>query len=293
MKLLVLGGSGLIGNALLKNSKNEFDILTTFYKNHISIKNVRSFQYSFPNDLNNLRELLEKEKPDVLVNTMGYSNIDFCELNKSDTEMLHVEVTEKICKLCENIGTKQIFLSSDYVFDGEKGNYSETDVPNPVNYYGLSKLKAEQLILKNPINTIIRTSVIYDWDYRARFFNSVIKNLQNNQEINATTDVYNSVTFLDNLVESIFKVITLNQNGIFHVVDSACVNRFEFAEMIAKIFRLDKNLIKTVSVQDEPKNIAKRPKNACLDNSKAKKELGLNFNTIEEGVSRVFMKSQL
>ncbi len=293
MKLLVLGGSGLIGNALLKNYKNEFDILTTFYKNHISIKNVRSFQYSFPNDLNNLRELLEKEKPDVLVNTMGYSNIDFCELNKSDTEMLHVEVTEKICKLCENIGTKQIFLSSDYVFDGEKGNYSEDDVPNPVNYYGLSKLKAEQLILKNPINTVIRTSVIYDWDYRARFFNSVIKNLQNNQEVNATTDVYNSVTFLDNLVESIFKVITLNQNGIFHVVDSACVNRFEFAEMIAKIFRLDKNLIKTVSVQDEPKNIAKRPKNACLNNSKAKKELGLNFNTIEEGVNRVFMKSQL
>ena len=293
MKLLVLCGSGLIGNALLKNSKNEFDILTTFYKNHISIKNVRSFQYSFPNDLNNLRELLEKEKPDVLVNTMGYSNIDFCELNKSDTEMLHVEVTEKICKLCENIGTKQIFLSSDYVFDGEKGNYSEDDVPNPVNYYGLSKLKAEQLILKNPINTVIRTSVIYDWDYRARFFNSVIKNLQSNQAINATTDVYNSVTFLDNLVESIFKVITLNQNGIFHVVDSACVNRFEFAEMIAKIFRLDKNLIKTVSVQDEPKNIAKRPKNACLNNSKAKKELGLNFNTIEEGVSRVFMKSQL
>ena len=293
MKLLVLGGSGLIGNALLKNSKNEFDILTTFYKNHISIKNVRSFQYSFPNDLNNLRELLEKEKPDVLVNTMGYSNIDFCELNKSDAEMLHVEVTEKICKICENIGTKQIFLSSDYVFDGEKGNYSETDVPNPVNYYGLSKLKAEQLILKNPINTVIRTSEINDWDYRARFFNSVIKNLQNNQEVNATTDVYNSVTFLDNLVESIFKVITLNQNGIFHVVDSACVNRFEFAEMIAKIFQLDKNLIKTVSVQDEPKNIAKRPKNACLNNSKAKKELGLNFNTIEEGVSRVFMKSQL
>ena len=293
MKLLVLGGSGLIGNALLKNSKNEFDILTTFYKNHISIKNVRSFQYSFPNDLNNLRELLEKEKPDVLVNTMGYSNIDFCELNKSDTEMLHVEVTEKICKICENIGTKQIFLSSDYVFDGEKGNYSEDDVPNPVNYYGLSKLKAEQLILKNSINTVIRTSVIYDWDYRARFFNSVIKNLQNNQEINATTDVYNSVTFLDNLVESIFKVITLNQNGIFHVVDSACVNRFEFAEMIAKIFRLDKNLIKIASVQDEPKNIAKRPKNACLNNSKAKKELGLNFNTIEEGVSRVFIKSQL
>ena len=293
MKLLVLGGSGLIGNALLNKSKNKFDILTTFYKNPISIKNVRSFQYSFPNDLNNLRELLEKEKPDVLVNTMGYSNIDFCELNKSDTEILHVEITEKICKICENIGTKQIFISSDYVFDGEKGNYSETDVPNPVNYYGLSKLKAEQLILKNPINTVIRTSVIYDWDYRARFFNSVIKNLQNNQEINATTDVYNSITCLDSLVESMFKVITLNQDGIFHVVDSTCINRFEFAKTIAKIFQLNENLIKTVSVQDDSKNIAKRPKNACLNNSKAKKELGLNFNTIKEGIRSVFIKSQL
>ena len=293
MKLLVLGGSGLIGHAIVKKSKNEFDVLTTYYRNSVAIDNVNSFECYFPNDLDKLEEVVKKEKPDVIVNTIGYSNIDFCESNKNNTEMLHVETTERICNICESNDSKQIFLSSDYVFDGEKGDYSENDIPNPVNFYGLSKLKAEQLILKSPINTVIRTSVIYDWDYRARFFNSVIKNLQNNQEVNATTDVYNSVTFLDNLVESIFKVITLNQNGIFHVVDSACVNRFEFAEMIAKIFRLDKNLIKTVSVQDEPKNIAKRPKNACLNNSKAKKELGLNFNTIEEGVSRVFMKSQL
>ena len=293
MKLLVLGGSGLIGHAIVKKSKNEFDVLTTYYRNSVAVDNVNSFECYFPNDLDKLEEVVKKEKPDVIVNTIGYSNIDFCESNKNNTEMLHVETTERICNICESNDSKQIFLSSDYVFDGEKGDYSENDIPNPVNFYGLSKLKAEQLILKSPINTVIRTSVIYDWDYRARFFNYVIKNLQNNQEVNATTDVYNSVTFLDNLVESIFKVIKLNQNGIFHVVDSTCVNRFEFAEIIAKNFQLDKNLIKTVSVQDEPKNIAKRPKNACLNNSKAKKELGLNFNTIEEGVSRVFMKSQL
>ena len=207
--------------------------------------------------------------------------------------MLHVETTERICNICESNDSKQIFLSSDYVFDGEKGDYSENDIPNPVNFYGLSKLKAEQLILKSPINTVIRTSVIYDWDYRARFFNSVIKNLQNNQEFKATTDVYNSVTLLDNLVESIFKVIKLDQNGIFHVADSTCMNRYEFAKIIAKKFQLDEKLIKTVSVQDDSKNIAKRPKNACLNNSKAKKELGLNFGTIEEGVNMVFMKSQL
>ena len=293
MKLLVLGGSGLIGHAIVKKSKNEFDVLTTYYRNSVAIDNVNSFECYFPNDLDKLEEVVKKEKPDVIVNTIGYSNIDFCESNKNNTEMLHVETTERICNICESNDSKQIFLSSDYVFDGEKGDYSENDIPNPVNFYGLSKLKAEQLILKNPINTVIRTSVIYDWDYRARFFNSVIKNLQNNQEFKATTDVYNSVTLLDNLVESIFKVIKLDQNGIFHVVDSTCMNRYEFAKIIAKKFQLDEKLIKTVSVQDDSKNIAKRPKNACLNNSKAKKELGLNFGTIEEGVNMVFMKSQL
>ena len=293
MKLLVLGGSGLIGHAIVKKSKNEFDVLTTYYRNSVAVDNVNSFECYFPNDLDKLEEVVKKEKPDVIVNTIGYSNIDFCESNKNNTEMLHVETTERICNICESNDSKQIFLSSDYVFDGEKGDYSENDIPNPVNFYGLSKLKAEQLILKSPINTVIRTSVIYDWDYRARFFNSVIKNLQNNQEFKATTDVYNSVTLLDNLVESIFKVIKLDQNGIFHVADSTCMNRYEFAKIIAKKFQLDEKLIKTVSVQDDSKNIAKRPKNACLNNSKAKKELGLNFGTIEEGVNMVFMKSQL
>ncbi len=262
MKLFVLGGSGLIGNAIVKKAKDEFDVLTTYYRNSVAIDNVNSFKCYFPNDLDKLEEVVKKEKPDVIVNTMGYSNIDFCESNKNNTEKLHVETTERICNICESNGSKQIFLSSDYVFDGEKGDYSENDIPNPVNFYGLSKLKAEQLILKNPLNTIIRTSVIYDWDYRARFFNYVIDNLQKQQVVKATTDVYNSITFLDNLVDSMLKVIKLEQNGIFHVVDSTCSNRFEFAKVIAKVFKLDENLVERVSVHDNLKNIAKRPKNA-------------------------------
>ena len=88
-------------------------------------------------------------------------------------------------------------------------------------------------------------------------------------------------------------MIKLEQNGIFHVVDSTCSNRFEFAKVIAKIFELDENLVERISVNDNSKNLAKRPKNACLNNSKAKEELDLDFNTIEEGVSKVFIKSKL
>ena len=86
MKLLILGGSGLIGNSIVKKSKSEFDVLTTYYRNSVAIDNVNSFECIFPNGLDKLEEVVKKEKPDVTINTMGYSNIDFCESNKNNTE---------------------------------------------------------------------------------------------------------------------------------------------------------------------------------------------------------------
>ena len=291
MKLLVLGGSGLVGNALIKMYHDNFEIIATYNKNPISLTDIRSLRCSLPEDFNRLEEFIQLEKPEIVVNSLGFSNIDFCESNKSNSYSLHVDSTEKICSLCSKLNTKSIFLSSDYVFDGKKGNYSESDEPNPINYYGFTKLTAEKIVLKNPINTVLRTSVIYDWDDRVRFFHYVVENLKKGREVITTNDVFNSVTLADSLTQTIYKVITLEKNGIFHAVDSTCVNRFEFARTIAKIFHLNEDLIKSISIYDT-NAVAKRPKNACLDNSKAKNVLGVNFNTVEEGVQQVFKKSK-
>jgi dTDP-4-dehydrorhamnose reductase len=289
MKLLVLGGSGLIGMSLLKLNNEKFDIITTYNKNQINVPKTLSVKCSLPNDFNKLEKIIITEKPNVIVNTMGYSNIDFCEINKEESHQLHVKITEKIAKLSTTHNIKTIFLSSDYVFDGKKGNYIESDSPNPINYYGKTKLEAEKIILKQPQNVVLRTSVIYDWDFRVRFFNYVVDNLKNQREIEATYDVFNSVTLVDSLIQSIFLAIKKDVSGLFHVVDSTCVNRFEFAKCIAEIFKLDKKLIKKKSIEDIDV-IAKRPKNACMNNSKAKKELGMKFRTLEEGIKKVLDK---
>ena len=289
MKLLVLGGSGLIGMSLLKLNNEKFDIITTYNKNQINVPKTLSVKCSLPNDFNKLEKIIITEKPNVIVNTMGYSNIDFCEINKEESHQLHVKITEKIAKLATTYNIKTIFLSSDYVFDGKKGNYIESDLPNPINYYGKTKLEAEKIILKQPQNVVLRTSVIYDWDFRVRFFNYVVDNLKNQREIEATYDVFNSVTLVDSLIQSIFLAIKKDVSGLFHVVDSTCVNRFEFAKCIAEIFKLDKKLIKKKSI-DDIDVIAKRPKNACLNNSKAKKELGMEFRTLEKGIKKVLDK---
>ena len=289
MKVLVLGGSGLIGKSLLKLNNNKLDIVATYNTNQINMEEVVSVKCSLPTDFNKLENTIISEKPNVIVNTMGYSNIDFCEINKEETHQLHVKITEKIAKLATTYNIKTIFLSSDYVFNGKKGNYVESDLPNPINYYGKTKLEAEKIILKQPQNVVFRTSVIYDWDFRVRFFNYVVNNLKNQKQIEATCDVFNSVTLVDSLIQSIFLAIKKDVSGLFHVVDSTCVNRFDFAKSIVEIFKFDDKLIMKISI-DDIDIVAKRPKNACLNNFKAKKELGIKFKTLEEGIRQVLKK---
>ena len=290
MKLLVLGGSGLIGNSLLEMNDNRFEIIATFNKNKIDIPKISSFQCSLPQDFDKLEEIIKKEKPEILVNAMGYSNIDFCELYKEKSHLLHVKISEKISDIALKSNTRIVFLSSDYVFDGLKGNYTERDAPNPVNYYGQTKFEAEKIVLKNKNNVVLRTSVIYDLDVRVRFFNYVVENLKNNKKIKVTNDIFNSVTLIDSLIYSVFSIIEKDKTGIFHTVDSTCVNRFDFSKCIAKIFNFDEKLIQETSINDM-NVVAKRPQNACLDNSKAKKELDVKFRTLEEGIKHILTKS--
>lgn len=289
MKLLVLGGSGIIGNAFIKTHNDDFEITTTYNKNPIDLLNTNTFQCSLPTDFKKLEEFLLSEKPEVVINSIGFSNVDFCEENKKESFSLHVDITKKICDITSKINSRLIFLSSDYVFDGKKGNYSEENTPNPINYYGFTKFEAEKIILKYPLNTVLRTSVIYDWDKRVRFFNYVIEKLKKNEQIVATDDIFNSVTLVDSLIQSIFKIITLKKNGLFHIVDSTCASRFDFAQVIAKIFNLNGNLVKKTSIK-ETNFVAKRPQNVCLDNSKARKSLGVNFYNLEEGMEIVLKK---
>lgn len=292
MKLFLLGGSGLVGNTILKKSLGSFDVISTYNNNKINIPNVRSIRISLPNDFNNLNDLIIKEKPDVVINTIAYSNVDFCESHKQDAYSLHVELTNRVSSICSKINSKLIFISSDYVFDGKKGSYTEDDIPNPVNYYGHTKKLAEELVLRNPKNSVLRTSLIYGWDKQVRFLNYVLNNLRDGKEVLAYEDIFNSPTLIDELVESILKVAETDANGIFHVVGSSCVNRFYFAKVITRSFKMDENLVKPIKIK-ETQPQAKRPINTCLNNTKARKILGIDFSTIEEGVYEVLKKSRL
>ena len=286
LKILVLGGSGLIGRKILEKFKNQFDIIST-HSNNPPSNNTHSTKVSLPDDWMILKNLIEKEKPDVVINTMAYSNLDFCEEHKKDAFSLHVEMMEKISSICSKTNSKVIFISTDYVFDGKQNKkYSEDAEPNPINYYGSTKVLAEKIVLKNPNNAVLRTSLVYGYGERVRFMKYVLDSLKNGNKVFAYNDIFNSATNLDELVESIEKVIEKDARGIFHTAGSTCVTRYDFAKIIARKFGFDESLVKPISIK-ESKVKAKRPVKPCLDNSKCSKILGYDFSDIESGVLKV------
>ena len=286
MKILVLGGSGLVGDHFITNSKSN-DFITTYRNNVTNFSNVISVKINLPQDWPKLEELILKEKPDIVLNSIAYSNSDFCETNREETYTLHVKISEKITTICSKINSKIVFLSTDYVFDGKKGNYTENDETNPINYYGHTKDLAEKIILKNENNLVLRTAMVYGLSSKVRFLRYVIENLRENKEINTYDDIFNSATLLDDLTNGISKAIEFDANGIYHMVGSSCVSRFDFAKTVAKVFNFNENLIKPASIVSA-KLKAKRPVNTCLNNSKAVKTFNIKFSSINEGIKRVY-----
>ena len=129
--------------------------------------------------------------------------------------------------------------------------------------------------------------MIYGSSPKVRFLRYVIENLSNNQEINTYDDIFNSATNLSELTNGISKAIEFNANGIYHMVGSSCVSRFDFATAVAKVFNFNEELIKPVSI-NSAKLKAERPVNACLNNSKAEKTFDIKFSSINEGIKQVY-----
>lgn len=234
-------------------------------------------------------ELMVKLRPSVVVHTAAETNVDLCETDHEHARRINVEGTANVVEGCMKVGTRMIFISTDYVFDGIKGNYSEIDQPNAISYYGLSKLEAERIVTsKLPDNAlIIRTSVLYGWHpNRPNFATWVIKSLREHQTLRVVKDHINSPTLADNLASAIRVAIERNSGGLLHVAGSERISRFDFACRIAKSFDLDENLLVPVEMRDLSW-AAKRPRDSSLDVAKAEKELGIELFNVSRGLEEM------
>jgi dTDP-4-dehydrorhamnose reductase len=234
-------------------------------------------------------QAFRRVKPDVVVHAATLTDVDKCELNKELAWKINVEGTRNIVEAAKSEGSFLIYISTDYVFNGEKGNYSELDTPNPINNYGLTKLKAEELVNAQPEYLIGRPSVIYGSTPAAGKVNFalwLIETLRKGERVKIVTDQWNTPTLNTNLAEMTLEAAERRLTGTFHLCGVTRVSRFQFAQLIAETFDLDKTLIDPV-LSSEFKWPAKRPMDSSLDTSKAQRTLKNKPLEIHEALKRL------
>jgi dTDP-4-dehydrorhamnose reductase len=292
-KLLVLGGSGLVGSNFINTSKNDYDIIFSYNTNKIKISNTQSFQIDLLND-NEIEKIIKNYNPDIVIHTIAHSSVDLCETDPSVADILHIDMTKKIANACASINSKLIFLSTDAVFEGQLNKqYCENDIPNPVNYYGKTKLEAEKIVLNASINNVVlRTSVIYGWHEKSRFTNWILDYLKDGKSVDPFSDQFNTPTLIDDLVEVILKIIDKDISGLYHATGKTCLNRYQFAILLAKKFSYDTTLIHSVTKLEKKQN-APRPISTCLDSTKLENILNFSFSDISSGIDYIFNKSKI
>ncbi|MEM5790564.1 MAG: SDR family oxidoreductase [Candidatus Aenigmatarchaeota archaeon] len=289
-KVLIIGVSGLLGNRAFEIGKNRYKIFGTYREHKIEGENFFGLDVT---QRKKVFDLMEKLKPDLVLDTHALHNVDYCETHPEESWLINVDGTRNVAEACKRLGCKMIFISTDYVFDGGKLKYSEKDKPRPLSYYAKTKLIAERILDALDVNHIVaRTAVLYGKGGMGKlnFVLWVIQELKNKKKIKIVTDQHNNPTFADNLAEILFALYEKDSKGVFHTVGKDCLSRYEFALKIAKIFGLDSKLIEPITTP-ELNQIAPRPRKVDLITEKVKRVTGIEPLGVEEGLK--ILKEQL
>jgi len=300
-KILIIGASGLTGYKLAKLASIDYQVFGTYNHRYVKLDNCEIMQLDKTNE-DKTDSLIKKINPDVIIDCSALHNVDYCEDHQEETRKINVDAPKHIAALCKDIGARMIFISTDYVYDGTDKSYTEDSKPNPLNYYGESKLKGEKEIAEAGISyAICRTSLVYGWNPNElqgiksssgktqNFVIWALSKLRNNENLKIVTDQYSTPTLADNLAEALLALAESEHQGIFHIVGKNCVNRYDFTHKICEVFGINEELIAPVT-SDMFKQVAKRPMKCCLDVSKAENSLNVNFLTSQEGLIK--MKEQ-
>ena len=234
-------------------------------------------------NLSSIESCVKIENPDIVINCAAMTNVDGCEKNHTLAYRINVAGIQNIIK-ATNKRVKIIQISTDYVFEGKNGPYSETDPTHPLSYYGRSKLEAEN-VLRGSLHpySIIRGSVLYGdpLNTKPNFFAWVYDSLLKNKKIKVVTDQTSNPAWLPSLSDAIMKIILLNGEGVYHFGSDDHLNRYEFAVLIANVFEFNADLITPVT-SDLMSFIARRPMHSGLKTKKISEELDVGtLPTIE------------
>ena len=277
MRIMITGAYGQLGYALSKRLAENHDVIRTG-------SNIPKYEQGIKLNILNqvyMNEVIKSTLPDLIINLAAMTNVDGCEKNPDAAREVNIAGVQH---LCDTFNGKIIHLSTDYVFDGKSGPYSEDDDVNPINIYGETKLASERILMdNNSDNLVIRANVLYDESpfTNASFLNWVISSLRAEKAISVVDDQSNNPTWTSSISDIISLCIDNSVNGIMHWGDADYLTRIDFANKIAKKYELSSALIKPVSTKSFSQ-IASRPLKCGLKSDKLINLLNVVPPTIDE-----------
>jgi len=294
-KLLLTGANGLIGQRLVRHllDSKRFAVVATGRQQEARFPDEGvEYRYLDLAHTSDVKATFDAVRPALVIHAGGMSEVDACESDPELCEAMNVEATRAIARGAEDHGSRLIYISTDFVFDGENGPYREDAKPNPINEYGRSKLAAEQIVDEAGVpHTIVRTVLVYGTGHdlaRSNFAMRVVETLRNGGEMRVARDAWRTPTWVDDLARAVIKITERGPIGLFHVAGKENVTIEEFARRIARAFNLDESLLRPVSL-DDLEHKAPRPRRAGLLIGRAPEELDYEPHSIDDAL-RLFRR---
>ena len=295
-RILVTGSNGLLGQKvaeLFSQSPSYSLHLTSSQEEPVLASDQVPYTRMDVTDRRQVAKVIDEAQPDTIINTAAVTDVDFCENNREAAWKVNVVGVENLVHAAKLTGAHVIQVSTDYIFDGKAGPYAEEDRPNPISYYGRTKLAAENLLRTAGVgHTIVRTMVLYGHARKVKqnFALWLVRELQEGRPVRVVSDQVGSPTLADDLAFGIVKIVELKKSGVFNISGPDVLSRYDFARELAKAFKFNSKLITPVKTAalNQP---APRPLKSGFIILKAQVELNLTPSPAQTGL--LILRNQL
>jgi dTDP-4-dehydrorhamnose reductase len=289
MKFLVTGAAGLIGTQVTKDLQSLNHIVYSGYHETLPIHGI-PIKLDLTN-LDSLKTIIDKINPDKIIHLAAQTGVDLCETEQELTRTVNVTATKILAQQAAKNNCFFVYVSTDYIFDGNGTMKKESDVPNPLGFYGQSKLEGE-LALNDLASgwCIARTSTPFGFHTTKKSFPLWVKeNLESKKEIPVLIDQFTSPTYVPNLSQMLIEIATRQISGIIHLAGSTRISRYDLALLIANKLNLEKKLLISAKI-DNMNWKAQRPRDSSLDVSLATEILEEKPQKIEQSLESFFLE---
>ncbi|NUM65084.1 dTDP-4-dehydrorhamnose reductase [candidate division KSB1 bacterium] len=293
-RVLITGANGLLGQNLLHAFANDYDRIACDRSPEF-VAELPEVNYQ-PCDITrraDVIKLVREVMPNFIINAAAFTDVDGSEQQREACWQVNATAVGYLAEAARHVEARLLHLSTDYVFDGTSGPYTEAHRPNPLGFYGRAKLAGENaLIGSGAAYAIARTMVLYGHGRKLRpsFVTWLIRQLQNGNPVRIVTDQFGNPTLASELAVALRILAESGRDGIYHICGTEIIDRYHFALKIAEVFNLDVKLIAPIRTADL-KQQALRPMNSGFDIARAVQELGISMSNVTEGLQKFKLES--